>query len=77
MIGIGSNGMHHSSFTLYFSLRPFFVYRSLNAAQSSGASDGTLVTIPVPLFIVMVVMGKAYTTSYLVNGAFKGIPIKS
>jgi hypothetical protein len=76
-MGIGSNGMHHSSFTLYFSLRPFFVYKSLKAAQSSGASEGTLVTIPVPLFMVIVCIGRAYTTSYLVRGALRGSPTNS
>ena len=53
------------------------VYRSLNAAQSSGESDGTDVTIPVPLFIDIVYIGSAYIFSYDVKGAFKGTPINS
>ena len=61
MIGTGWKGTHHSSNILYSSLRTYLVYKSLNAAQSSGESDGTDVTIPVPLVMDMVFMGSAYT----------------
>ena len=43
----------------------------------SGASEGTLVTIPVPLVIEIVSKGNVYTQSYVALGAFKGKPIKS
>jgi hypothetical protein len=36
--------------------------KSLNAAKSSGASDGTDVTTPVPLAMEMVSNGNVYTT---------------
>lgn len=62
---------------MYFSLNPALVYRSLSAAQSSGASEGTLVTIPVPLVIEMVYMGRAYTYSNCARGALSFIPISS
>lgn len=51
--------MHHSSKILYSSLKTYLVYRSLRAAQSSGESEGTDVTIPVPLVIDMVFIGRA------------------
>lgn len=63
MISIGLKGMHHSSLTPYSALNFYFVYKSLKVAQSSGESDGTDVTIPVPLFIDMDFIGKVYTTS--------------
>jgi len=59
MIGTGAKGTHHASSTLNFSLSPAFVYKSLRAAQSSGESEGTEVTIPVPLVIEIVVIGRA------------------
>ncbi len=44
----GSNGRTISSVILYFSLNGCFFFKSRKAAKSSGESEGTLVTIPVP-----------------------------
>ena len=63
IIGTGSNGKTHSSAIPYFSLKGCFYQRSLNVAQSSGESDGTDVTIPVPFSIEIVIIGRAYTFS--------------
>ena len=60
-----------------FSLRAGFYCKSLKVAQSSGESDGTDVTIPVPLVMEIVSIGRAYTFSYLVNGAERAFPHKS
>jgi len=77
MIGTGAKGTHHSSFTPYSSRIAGLVCKSLKAAQSSGESDGTEVTIPVPLVIEIVFIGKAYTFSYGARGAFNYLPISS
>jgi len=77
MIGTGSYKATHSSSTLNFFLNCGLVYKSHNAAKSSGESDGTLVTIPVPFSIDIVVIGRAYTLSYFESGAFNGLPIRS
>jgi len=57
MIGIGENGRTISSVKPYFYLKASFFYKSLKAAKSSGESDGTEVTIPVPLVIEIVNIG--------------------
>ena len=49
IIGRGSKSLTISSVILYFVLNYSLFFMSLNAAQSSGESDGTEVTIPVPL----------------------------
>lgn len=45
--------------------------------KSSGESEGTEVTIPVPLVMEMVDIGRAYTKSYLAKGALSFFPIIS
>mmetsp|Transcript_17323 Transcript_17323/g.60924 ORF Transcript_17323/g.60924 Transcript_17323/m.60924 type:complete len:218 (+) Transcript_17323:2017-2670(+) len=77
MIGTTLKGTTHSSLTPNLARRPSFCWRSRSAAKSSGASDGTDVTTPVPLPIEMVRSGSVYTTSYVAFGAESGHPMRS
>ena len=49
IIGTGSNGRTISSVTSYFARNGSLFLRSLSAAKSSGESEGTDVTTPVPI----------------------------
>ena len=57
MIGITSNGTTHSSLTLNLALNASFDFKSDKAIKSSGESDGTEVTTPVPLVMEIVNIG--------------------
>eukprot|EP00982_Pelagococcus_subviridis_P017516 31545-Pelagococcus_subviridis.AAC.4 len=56
--GTTSKGRTHSSRTPNFSRSAFFAFKSESAMKSSGESDGTDVTTPVPFPIRIVSMGK-------------------
>jgi hypothetical protein len=49
-----------SSVNPYFYLRGAFFLKSEIAIQSSGESLGTQVTTPVPLFMLIVIIGREY-----------------
>ena len=49
IIGTGSNGRTISSVKSYFARNGSLFFRSLRAAKSSGESEGTDVTTPVPV----------------------------
>mmetsp|Transcript_6404 Transcript_6404/g.16700 ORF Transcript_6404/g.16700 Transcript_6404/m.16700 type:complete len:231 (-) Transcript_6404:30-722(-) len=63
MIGITSNDMIISSLIPYFSRNAGFSLRSRSEQKSSGESEGTLVTMPVPLSMEIESMGSVYTFS--------------
>ena len=63
--------------TLYLALSAGFCFRSLSAAKSSGESDGTDVTIPVPLVIEIVSSGSTNTVACGARGAESGTPRSS
>ena len=55
IIGTGSNGRTISSVTSYFARNGSLFLRSLSAAKSSGESEGTDVTTPVPICKIIMI----------------------